>query len=446
MPSRELEREIDHYKARTPESSKRQNEAARYLPGGSSRDTIYFAPYPIFIDHGQGHYLFDVDGNQYLDFMLNATSLIMGHAHPLVVQALQQQAARGTSFSGPAEAQIRLARILCEKIPSVDKIRFTSSGTEGTLNAIRVARAFTGRTKIAKFEGIFHGSHEHVLVSVNPSQDRLGPVEPTAIPEFPGQPLGVLADVVVLPYNDLEASERLIRKHKDELACVIMEAIASNLRYVPAKADFLMGIRELTTQLGILLIFDEVQSFRVAPGGAQELFGVIPEITTLGKLIGGGMPVGAFGGREDIMALYDPSKGARPVVGHVGTFNANPMTMVAGETTMKQLTTEVYQRLNRLGNLLRQMLRTLFEELEVPAQITGVASLFGIHFTAQEVTDYRSALRGDSEMKSNLFMGLLNEGVLLQTNCAGALNALTRESEVDALVEAIRRVVQRIRR
>src|SRR5262245_50323842 len=444
VPSGALEREIDHYLSRTPGSSQRQKEAARYLPGGTSRDTTYFDPYPIFIDHGKGHYVFDVDGNQYLDFMINATSLILGHAHPLVVQALHEQAARGTSFSGPAEAQTGLARILCERIPSVDKIRFTNSGTEGTLNAIRVARAFTGKTKIAKFEGIFHGSHEHVLVSVNPSEDKLSPGEIASVPEFPAQPLGVLADVIVLPYNNLEVSQHLISKHKDELACVIMEPIASNLRYVPAKPDFLTGIRELTAKLGILLIFDEVQSFRVAPGGAQELFGVIPDLTTLGKLIGGGMPVGAFGGLDDIMALYDPSKGTRPVVPHVGTFNANPMTMVAGETTMKQLTTEVYQRLSHLGNLLRQKLRTVFDELQVPAQITGAASLFGIHFTANEVTDYRSALLGNSEMKSSLFMGLLNEGVLLQTSCAGALNILTNESEVDTLVEAIRRVVQRI--
>jgi glutamate-1-semialdehyde 2,1-aminomutase len=267
---------------------------------------------PIFIDHGSGHFVCDVDHNHYLDFMINATSLIMGHSHPLIVQVLKEQLARGTSFSGPTESQICLAKILCERIPSIDTIRFTNSGTEGTLNAIRLARAFTGKHKIAKFEGIYHGSHEYVSVSVKPSQARLDPVGPVAVSEFPGQPPSILEDVIVLPFNDLPGSERIITKHRGELACVIMEVIASSFGYVLAEANFLKGIRELTTELGILLIFDEVQSFRVARGGAQELFGVIPDITALGKVIGGGMPVGAFGGRKDVMTLSDPSKGALP--------------------------------------------------------------------------------------------------------------------------------------
>jgi glutamate-1-semialdehyde 2,1-aminomutase len=444
MVSKELEREIHGYLAKTPESRKRQEEAACYLPGGSSRDTVYFDPYPIFLDHGSGHFVCDVDDNHYLDFMINATSLIMGHSHPLIVQALKEQLARGTSFSGPTESQIRLAGMLCDRIPSIDTIRFTNSGTEGTLNAIRLARAFTGKYKIAKFEGIYHGSHEYVSVSVKPLRARLDPVGPSAISEFPGQPPSILEDVIVLPFNDLQSSERIINKHRDELACIIMEAIASSFGYVSGAVDFLRGIRELTTKLGILLIFDEVQSFRVAPGGAQELFGVIPDITALGKVIGGGLPVGAFGGRKDVMTLCDPSTGA-PSVAHGGTFNANPMTMVAGETTLNQLTSEVYQRLSHLGHLLRQRLRGMFEEMDVPAQITGVASFFGIHFTPKEVTDYRSWLQGASEMKRLLFMGLLNEGILLQTSCAGALNVLTTESEINTLVDATRRVIQRVR-
>ena len=444
MASPQLQREIDHYKARTPRSREIQGEAARYLPGGSSRGTSYFDPYPAFIDHGEGHYIYDVDGNRYLDFMINATSLIIGHAHPDVVQALQQQAARGTSFSGPTEAQIRLAKILCDRLPSVDTVRFANSGTEATLNAIRVARAFTGRHKIAKFEGGYHGSHEYASVSVRPPAEGLDPVGPTAIPEFPGQPPSVAEDVIVLPYNDLEGSERVIREHRDELACVIMEAVASAFGYLPADPDFLTGIRDLTQELGILLIFDEVQSLRVAPGGAQELFGVVPDITALGKTVGGGMPVGAFGGREDIMALYDPSEGGA-VISHAGTFNANPMTMVAGEVTMNHLTPEVYRRFDHLGAMLREKLRAVFDELEVPAQVTGVASLFGIHFTPEEIADYRSVVRGDREMKKALFTGLLNEGVLLQAGCAGALNTLTTEAEVDTLVDATRRVVQRVR-
>ena len=444
MPSAQLQREIDQYEANTPKSKVLQEQATRYLPGGSSRGTSYFDPYPTFIDHAQGHYIHDVDGNSYLDFMINATSLIIGHAHPDTVDALQQQAARGTSFSGPTEAQIRLAKILCERLPSVDTIRFTNSGTEATLNAIRAARAFTGRYKIAKFEGGYHGAHEYASVSVRPPAAKLDPNGPTAIPEFPGQPPSVGEDVIVLPYNDLETAERVVREHRHQLACVIMEPISSSFGYLAAEAEFLKGMRSLTEELGILLIFDEVQSLRIAAGGAQEKFDVVPDITALGKIIGGGMPAGAFGGREDIMALFDPTDG-EAVIPHAGTFNANPMTMVAGEVTMNHLTPEVYARLDRLGEMVRQKLRAVFDELEVPVQVTGVSSFFGIHFTSEEIRDYRSTIRGDAQMKKALFTGLLNEGVLLQTGAAGALNTLTTEEDVDTLVDATRRVVQRIR-
>ncbi|MCH8206554.1 MAG: aspartate aminotransferase family protein [Chloroflexi bacterium] len=444
MDQAKLQREVDRYQARTPKSRQLQDEASKYLPGGSTRGAQYFDPYPIFVDRGEGHYVYDVDGNGYLDFMINATSLIMGHAHPDVVSALQEQAEKGTAFSGPTEAMISLSKLLCDRIPSVDTIRFTNSGTEGTMMAIRAARAFTGRPKIAKFEGGYHGSHESVSVSVGPAADKLDPNGPSAIPEYPGQPQGILDDVVVMPYNDLETSERLIRQHKDELACVIMEAIASGFGYTPAEPEFLLGIREVTRELGILLIFDEVQSFRVAPGGAQELFGVIPDLTAMGKIIGGGMAVGAFGGREDVMSLFDPTGGGA-ALGHSGTFNANPMTVVAGEVTMKHLTPEVYARLSRLGDTLREKLRAVFAEFEVPAQITGVASLFGIHFTSDEITDYRSVLRGDAHMKKALFTGLLNEDVLLMGGSSGALNTLTTESDVDTLVDTTRQVIQRIR-
>jgi glutamate-1-semialdehyde 2,1-aminomutase len=326
----------------------------------------------------------------------------------------------------------------------MDTVRFTNSGTEGTLMAIRAARAFTGRPKLAKFEGGYHGAHEHVAVSVHPPADRLDPHGPSAIPEYPGQPAAVLQDVVVLPYNDLEGSERLLRAHAAELACLIMEPIASAFGYVPGTPEFLRGIRKVTEELGIVLIYDEVQSLRVAPGGAQELFEVTPDLTCLGKIIGGGMPVGAFGGRRDIMALFDPTgPGAR--VAHAGTFNANPMTMTAGEVVMRTLTPDIYRRLAETGDGLRARLRAVFAELGVPAQVTGFASLFGMHFTAAPVTNYRGVVAGDKEMTRAVFTGLLNEGVLLQTTCAGALGVMTGPAEIDALVGALKRVVARVR-
>ena len=249
--------------------------------------------------------------------------------------------------------------------------------------------------------------------------------------------------MIVLPYNDLDWCERVLRENASEVACLIMEPIMSSFGYLAGDIEFLRGLRELTTELGIILIYDEVQSFRVAPGGAQEMFGVIPDMTSFGKIIGGGTPVGAFGGRADLMELFDPTKGA--AIAHAGTFNANPVTMAAGEVVMNHLTPEVYDRMNALGGELRAKLSAVFDEFEVPAQVTGVGSLFGIHFTSEEITDYRTVVRGDQSMRQTLFVGLLNEGILLQGGTAGAMNSLTSESDIDTLVDGTRRVIQRVR-
>ena len=438
-----LQREIDRFVNSTPVSQSKQAEAQKYLPGGSSRGTAFFDPYPHFIERGEGHYIYDADGNRLLDFMINATSLILGHAHPDVTAAIQEQAARGTAFTGPTDPQVRLSKILTERVPSLDLIRFTNSGTEGTMMAIRAARAYTGRQKIAKFEGGYHGAHEYVSVSVRPPLEKLDPSGPTPIAEHPGLPDSILDQVIVLPYNDLDWCERVLRENASEVACLIMEPVVSSFGYLPGDVEFLRGLRDLTTELGIVLIYDEVQSFRIAPGGAQETLGVIPDMTAFGKIIGGGTPVGAFGGRADIMELFDPTSGA--AIPHAGTFNANPVTMAAGEVVMNHLTPEVYDRMNALGGELRAKLSAVFDEFEVPARVTGIGSLFGIHFTSEEIRDYRSVVRADGTMRKALFTGLLNEGILLQTGTAGAMNSLTATEDIDSLVDATRRVVERVR-
>ena len=445
MTSTALTRELERYVAKTPKSRALQAEAERVLPGGSSRGTAYFAPYPFFADHGDGHYVYDVDGNRYLDFMLNATTLIVGHANPTVIEALGEQTRKGTAFSTPTEVQVRVAKLLCDRIPSLDTIRFTNSGTEGTLMAIRAAWAFTGKRKLAKFEGGYHGAHEHVAVSVRPPASRLDPAGPSAIAEYPGQPAGVLEDVIVLPYNDLAACDRILRAHKDEIGALIMEPIVSSFGYVPGDPEFLHGIRKLTEELHIVLIYDEVQSLRVAQGGAQELFGVTPDLSCFGKIIGGGLPIGAFGGRRDIMAQYDPTVPGGARIAHAGTFNANPMTLVAGEAVMQALTPPLYRRLADLGESLRGKLRRALQGTGVPVQVTGVASLFGIHFNPRPIRNYRDVVQDDAEMTRGLYTGLLNEGILLQTTCAGALGVMTTDSEVDTLVDAVGRVVRRLR-
>ena len=438
-----LQQEIDRFIRSAPVSQGKQAEAQKYLPGGSSRGTAFFDPYPHFIERGEGHYIYDADGNRLLDFMINATSLILGHAHPDVTAAIQEQAARGTAFTGPTDQQVRLAKILTERVPSLDLVRFTNSGTEGTMMAIRAARAYTGRQKIAKFEGGYHGAHEYVSVSVRPPAEKLDPSGPTPIAEHPGLPDSILEQVIVLPYNDLDWCERVLRENASEVACLIMEPVVSSFGYLPGDIEFLKGLRDLTTELGIVLIFDEVQSFRIGPGGAQETLGVVPDMTSFGKIIGGGTPVGAFGGRADIMELFDPTSGA--AIPHAGTFNANPVTMAAGEVVMNHLTPEVYDRMNALGGELRAKLRAVFDEFEVPAQVTGIGSLFGIHFTSEQIRDYRSVVRADGTMRRALFTGLLNEGVLLQTGTAGAMNSLTETADIDTLVDATRRVVERVK-
>lgn len=433
--------ELEGYVNSTPTSQHLQREAEKYLPGGSSRGTAYFEPYPFFVDYTKGHHVTDVDGNRYLDFMLNATTYVLGHANQRVVEAVKHQADRGLSYSTPAPSQIKLAEMLCNRVPSVEKIRFTNSGTEGTLNAIRAARAFTGKHKIAKIEGGYHGNHEYVSVSVYTPLGNLETNKTTSVPEWPGQPPSVVEDVLSLPYNDLETTERILSQNADELACLIIEPVLSNFGYLPANHNYLQGIRKLTTKLGILLIFDEVQSFRLASGGAQEIYNVTPDLTAFGKVIGGGMPVGAWGGRNDIMNFFDPT--TNPIITHSGTFNANPMTMTAGIATLEQLTPSTLKAMNSLGDTLRGKLRSVFDELNVTAQVTGIGSLFGIHFTNENIVDYRSVLRGDSNKRANLFKALLEEGILMQTKTAGALCTLTTPREVDGLVDAIRRIFAR---
>ena len=441
MTTDKLERESGAYAAKTPKSMALQAEAVKYLPGGSSRTTAYFKPYPFFAERGEGHYVYDVDGNRYLDFMLNATSLILGHAHPEVVQVIQEQAAKGAAFANPTEHQTTLARMMVERVPGLDSVRFTNSGTEGALNAVRAAKAFTGRHKFGKFEGAYHGSGEGMSVSVDPAP---ADGDPEAVHEYPGMSPRLMEDVVILPYNDLESTERTIRKHAHELACVVVEPVVAGWGYIRGDQDFLEGLRELTTELGILLVFDEVQSLRLSQGGAQSEIGVVPDLTFFGKIIGGGTPVGAFGGRHEIMALYDPTLPGTKIT-HGGTFNANPITMAAGVTVMEHLTPEVHDRMNALGEDLRRQLRAVFDEAEIDAQVTGVGSFFGIHFTNEEIDGYGPVARADKTMGSAFFMGLVNEGVLVQGRCHGSLSALTTSEEITALVDAARRVVQRIK-
>ncbi len=438
-----LEREIDDYRAKTPRSRALFEEALRVMPGGNSRTTTFFDPYPFYIARGAGARICDADGVERLDFNGNYTSLILGHAHPAVVDAIREQAARGMSFPGPTEVEVHLAAMLTARIPSVDVVRFTNSGTEATMHAVRLARAFTGRAKIAKVEGAYHGTHDWALVSVSPDPAQAGSRRrPKAVAWSAGVPPAVLKHVVVLPWNDLDACAAILEKHALDLAALIVDPLMANAGMIPAREGFLEGLRDVTARLGIVLIFDEVISFRVAPGGAQARFGIRPDLTTLGKIIGGGLAVGAFGGRADIMNFYDP-RGGRGRINHGGTFNANPLTMAGGVATMGQLTSEAYARLDALGDRLRDGVRGMLRRRKHPGQVTGTGSLFWLHWTKRPLTDFRSARPGDPRAPMRVFVGLVNEGIMMTQRGLGACSLAMTDADVDRFVESLGRVLDR---
>ncbi len=434
--------ELERYMEMTPKSKTEWEEAKRYLPGGDSRNSIFWEPYPIFVEQASGAHVVDVDGKDRLDFIGTMTTLILGHAPGVVVKAVRAQLEQGVVYNAPNRHQVRLAKLLCERIPSFDLVRFTNSGTEATMNTIRAARAFTGRSLIAKAEGGYHGSHDVVSVSVRVDPSEAGNrLNPESLPATEGLAEGVLGSVVVIPFNETAPAREILEQHKHDLAAIILEPMLGSVGMLPATHEFLGMLREFATENGVVLIFDEVISFRVAPGGSQEYYGITPDMTSLGKIVGGGFAVGAFGGRSDIMDLYDPATGPR--VAHAGTFNANPITMLAGSETLEQLTPDVYRRLAEMTEYLRQGLREVGQELEVPVQVTGLGSLFGIHLSEETLVGYRDIAASDAAFRHNVFLGLLNEGILMAPNLVGAVSTVIGEAEVDVFVDAFRKVLQR---
>ncbi|HEX7787814.1 MAG TPA: aspartate aminotransferase family protein [Methylomirabilota bacterium] len=436
-----LERAITDYQAKTPRSRHLFEEALRVMPGGNSRTTTFFDPYPFYITRGEGARIWDADGVERMDFNGNYTSLILGHANPPVVKAVQDAAAHGMSFPGPSEHEIRLAEMLTSRLPGLEVVRFTNSGTEATMHAVRVARAFTNRTRIAKFEGAYHGTHDWVLVSVASDPAAAGSRKrPKSVAWSAGVPPTVMKHVVTLPWNDADACEKILDKQGADIAALIVDPLFANAGMIPPREGFLEKLREVTQRLGILLIFDEVISFRIGRGGAQERFGIRPDLTTLGKIIGGGLAVGAFGGRADVMNPYDPRDG-KSRMNHGGTFNANPLTMAGGIATLEQLTPEAYARLDALGERLRDSVRRLLGKKRYAGQVTGIGSLFWVHHTKRKLSDYRSARPEDAQAPARTFLGLVNEGVLLSQRGLGACSLAMTDADVDRFVETLGRVL-----
>jgi glutamate-1-semialdehyde 2,1-aminomutase len=414
------------------------------LPGGNSRTTVYMAPYPPYAASGEGCWITDVEGDRRLDCLNNYTALIHGHAHPAIVEAATRRLAHGASFPMPTPEEIELAALLCERLPSAERVRFTNSGSEAVMIAIKGARAFTGRSKIAKFEGAYHGSYDYAEVSLASTPDNWGSLAaPTSTSYSRGTPPAVLEDVVVLPFNHTAEAVARIEQHARDLAAVLVDPVPNRVGLVPARVEFLRALRDVTRRHGIVLIFDEVISFRVGYHGAQGAFGVTPDMTTLGKIIGGGFPVGAVAGRADVMAVFDPTRGT-PAAPHGGTFNANPVTMAAGLAAMRLLTPDAFARLDELGARLRASLDDCFKRAGVPGRVAGLGSLFRLHAVDRELSDYRSTRTtpAESERLVRLVRRLMEHGVLMSITGLGCLSTAMAESELEVLVETFAAILE----
>jgi len=432
-----LKEQHEIYEKRTPKSKEIHSVAKGYLPGGDTRSITFFKPYPLFTKEAKGFRIYDVDGNVYIDFLNNYTALVHGHAYPKIVEAVKEQLEKGWLCATGIESQYKLAKILCERFPSVEKVRFCNSGTEGTMMAIRAARAFTGRDKILKMEGGYHGSHLSLDISIHPEVDKAGPADkPLSIPESLGIPKSIVNDTIVAPFNNKVATEKIIKENKNELAAVIVEPMMGVAGMIPPKDDYLKFLREITMQYDILLIFDEIMTARLSVGGGQELFKVTPDLSCFGKMVGGYFPIGAFGGRKDVMNLFSPEM--EGFIPHSGTFNGNAITMVAGIACMESLTPSAIEKINSLGNQLKKDIEKIFKEENIIGQVTGTGSLYNIHLTPIEVVDYRSAETSSKEVKVLLHMALINKGIFIAKRAMFNMSTVMTKKEVDAFINALR--------
>lgn len=409
--------------------------AQSILPGGVDSPVRAFRAVggqPLFIERGDGPYLFDVDGNRYIDYVLSWGPLILGHAYPTVVQALREAVSKGTSYGAPSPLEVELASLIQSFMPGMDMLRFVNSGTEATMTALRLARAFTGRTKIIKFEGCYHGHADLLLVQAGSGVATLG------LPDSPGVPAATVQDTLVARYNDLASVEKFFNEYSEQIAAVIVEPVAGNMGVVTPLEGFLQGLRDITIQHGTLLIFDEVMTgFRVHLGGAQALFDIQPDLTTLGKVIGGGLPVGAYGGRKEIMQLIAPSG---PVY-QAGTLSGNPLAMTAGIVTLKALQQpDVWMKLEQKVDLLSEGLAQAANDAGVDTQQNRAGTMFSLFFTDKTVHDWPSAKLSDTNRFAQYFQSMLEQGIYLAPSQfeAGFMSTVHGEEEINMTISAAR--------
>lgn len=414
-------------------------EALQVLPGGISRNTIFRRPNPDYVDFGKGSRVTDIDGVTRVDFANNMASLIHGHAHPVIVDAITRQLQQGTAFTMATEAELRFAQHICDRNQGFEKIRFMNSGTEAVMAGIKAARAITGRPKIAKSEGAYHGTYDYAEVSQKSNPENWGNVSaPQSVPVVEGTPQAALDDVIVFPFNNISQTLELLDRHASELACVLIDPLPHRVGLIPASQEYIEAIRKWTLDHDCIFLLDEVITFRMGWGGAQDWYDVEPDLTALGKIIGGGFPVGGLAGKDEFMSVLDPTRDRLPFP-FSGTFSANPVTMTAGRVAMELFDREAVDRLNQLGDYSRLKISEAIESVGANACVTGAGSMFRVHLKSNPPTGYRETYSDASENKQIEFLVnfLYERGFMMINTCSAALSTVLNESDVDSMVDAL---------
>ena len=415
-------------------------EARQLIPGGVSRNTVFHRPYPHYVKHANGAYVTDIEGTERIDFANNMASLIHGHAFPPIVEGVTDQIKKGTAFTIATEAELDFARLLCNRAPGFEKIRFVNSGTEAVMAMIKASRAFTGRPKIAKAEGAYHGTYDFAEVSQKAKPENWGDIDqPRSVPVAAGTPQHVLDDVIVFPYNDIERTLALLNQHADEIACVLIDPVPHRVGLVQGNDEFIEALYKWTRENGALLAFDEVVTFRINYSGAQERYSVKPDLTALGKIIGGGFPVGAFTGRSDVMKILDPAE-KNWLFPHSGTFSANPVSMVAGRIALEHFDRDSVKQINALTQTAIDQINEAIQTAGVPVSITGAGSMFRLHLRETPPTTFREAYQ-DKEtgelIKRMLDYLFYEENLIMINTMACMFSTVMAQKEVDVLSSAM---------
>jgi glutamate-1-semialdehyde 2,1-aminomutase len=413
--------------------------ARQVMPGGCSRNTVLRKPHPLYVEKGAGCYVTDIEGVTRIDYANNMASLIHGHAHSAVVEAVTAQLQKGTAFTLATEVEIDFAEHICSRNAAFENIRFVNSGTEAVMGCLKAARAYTGRPKIAKVEGAYHGLYDYAEISQTAIPSNWGDAHsPASVPVAYGTPEPVLHDVIIFPFNQPEQALEILNRHRDELACVLLDLMPHRVGLVPASQEFVHAIYNWTRENNTLMVCDEVITFRSNYGGAQEWYNVRPDLTAMGKMIGGGFPVGALVGRQDVMSVMDPLAD-KVLFPHSGTFSANPVTMTAGLVSMTLFDQTAVTSLNRLADTARANIAEAIQVADIPACVTGGGSMFRIHMKAEIPTTYRAAYMTPKESKiiQGLLDHLFDNGIIMINTCSGTLSTAMTIKELEILTETL---------